>query len=152
MKIFIDGDASPVKQDVVEIATNHQVEVVIVTSVDHFTTKEYPANVSVVYVDKGQDMADFRIVSLIQKYDILVTQDYGLASLVLAKARVIHHSAWEYTTDNIDLLLAQRYHGGQLRKAGHRTKGPKPYTEEQRYSFRRILTKVLNEQLAIKAD
>ena len=59
MKIFIDGDASPVKQDVVEIATNHQVEVVIVTSVDHFTTKEYPANVSVVYVDKGQDMADF---------------------------------------------------------------------------------------------
>ena len=52
---------------------------VIVTSVDHYSLKDYPENVSFVYVDKGADAADFKIVQLIKR-DLLITQDYGLAS------------------------------------------------------------------------
>ena len=85
---------------------------------------------------------------MLQKGDILVTQDYGLASLVLMKARVIHHTGWEYSVRNIDQLLASRYYSSQLRKAGHRTKGPRPYSEEQRQTFKDLLNKIIKEELA----
>ena len=57
MRLFIDGDGSPVKNEVIELAQQYQLPVVIVTSVDHYTTKDYPAHVHFVYVDKGSDRA-----------------------------------------------------------------------------------------------
>lgn len=144
MKIFIDGDGSPVKEATIKIAEEQHLAVVIVTSVDHYTRKEYPEFVSFVYVDKGSDAADYKIVSLIQAGDILVTQDYGLASLVLGKkVRVLHQWGKEYTESNIDSMLEQRYHSAKLRKAGMRTKGPKAFTEEDRQNFCDQLRKIL---------
>lgn len=136
MRLIIDGDGSPVKEEVIRLGREFQVPVVIVTSVDHYTTKEYPEFVSFIYVDKGADRADYRIVQEVHPDDWVITQDYGLASLVLGKrARVFHHSSKEYTFDNIDELLTQRYMGAQMRKAGKRTKGPKPFTKEDREYF-----------------
>lgn len=143
MRIIIDGDGSPVKQVVIDVAQQWQIPVWIVTSIDHYTTREYPSHVEFIYVDKGADQADFKIVSLIQTHDILVTQDYGLASLVLGKATVLHHTGKEYTADNIETLLAQRFIGKKMRQAGKRTKGPKPFTEEQREIFREKLIRML---------
>lgn len=110
MKIFVDGDGSPVKETVIEVAVEKALDVVIVTSVDHYSLKDYPENVSFVYVDKGADAADFKIVQLIKKGDLLITQDYGLASLVLPKGvSVLHQLGYQYTKENIDGLLEQRY-------------------------------------------
>ncbi|STP29018.1 Protein of uncharacterised function DUF188 [Enterococcus durans] len=137
MRLFIDGDGSPVKEDVIDLASKKKLEVVIVTSVDHYTTKEYPSNVQLVYVDRGTDSADFKIVGLIHRGDFLVTQDYGLASLVLPKGvRVFHQSGKEFDESNIGSLLEQRYHSGKMRKAGLRTRGPKPFTKEDHAAFR----------------
>ncbi|EOI05004.1 hypothetical protein UAY_00478 [Enterococcus moraviensis ATCC BAA-383] len=145
MKIFIDGDGSPVKDTTIEVALAALVEVVIVTSIDHYSLKEYPKNVSFVYVDKGADAADYKIVQLIQKDDILVTQDYGLASLVLPKgARVIHQLGYEYTGENMDGLLEQRYFSAKVRKSGGRTKGPKAFTQADRDKFKEKLLELLN--------
>lgn len=63
MKIFIDGDGSPVKESTIETALVYSIDVVIVTSIDHYSLKEYPKNVSFVYVDKGADAADIRLFS-----------------------------------------------------------------------------------------
>lgn len=145
MRLFIDGDASPVKNEVIEVARKNELEVIIVTSIDHFTTKEYPEHVSFHYVDKGNDMADYRIVALISSGDLLITQDYGLASLVLPKARVLHHNGWEYTQNNIDVLLMRRYHSAEMRKAGHRTKGPSAFSQEQRKIFQSKLEQTVSE-------
>jgi uncharacterized protein YaiI (UPF0178 family) len=148
MKIFIDGDGSPVKDSAVEIAANNGIAVVIVTSIDHYSLKEYPANVSFVYVDKGADAADYKIVQLIKKDDILITQDYGLASLVLPKGvTVLHQSGDQYTAENIDNLLEQRHFGAKIRKSGGRTKGPKAFTQADREAFKAALTTFLqNDQ------
>lgn len=144
MRIVIDGDGSPVKEDVIEIAKVYQLEVMIVTSVDHYTHKDYPTYVQFVYVDKGADSADYKIVGLIRKGDILVTQDYGLASLVLPKGvRVFHQTGKEFTSTAIDVLLEQRYQSGKLRKAGLRTKGPKPFTLQDHQNFRQALIQAL---------
>ena len=147
MRLFIDGDGSPVKEDVIDLASKKKLEVVIVTSVDHYTTKEYPSNVQLVYVDRGTDSADFKIVGLIHRGDFLVTQDYGLASLVLPKGvRVFHQSGKEFDESNIGSLLEQRYHSGKMRKAGLRTRGPKPFTKEDHAAFRLALEQALAEK------
>ncbi|KAF1299492.1 hypothetical protein BAU15_02290 [Enterococcus sp. JM4C] len=148
MKLFIDGDGSPVKEETIELARKYQLPVVIVTSVDHYTTKEYPDFVTFVYVDKGADSADYRIVGLTKPGDVLVTQDYGLASLVLSKGvRVIHQLGKEYTSDNIETMLEQRYFSAKLRKAGQRTKGPKAFTSEDRERFEESLEAIIRKQV-----
>ncbi|KAB5948672.1 YaiI/YqxD family protein [Bifidobacterium adolescentis] len=147
MRQVIDGDGSPVKEDVIDLASKKKLEVVIVTSVDHYTTKEYPSNVQLVYVDRGTDSADFKIVGLIHRGDFLVTQDYGLASLVLPKGvRVFHQSGKEFDESNIGSLLEQRYHSGKMRKAGLRTRGPKPFTKEDHAAFRLAFEQALAEK------
>ena len=148
MKIFVDGDGSPVKETVIEVAVEKALDVVIVTSVDHYSLKDYPENVSFVYVDKGADTADFKIVQLIKKGDLLITQDYGLASLVLPKGvLVLHQLGYQYTKENIDGLLEQRYFSGQIRRKGGRTKGPKPFTDQDRTTFKQALIELVKRSL-----
>lgn len=147
MKIFVDGDGSPVKDTVIEVAKQAQLPVVIVTSIDHYSLKEYPDFVSFVYVDKGADAADYKIVQLIHQGDFLVTQDYGLASLVLPKGvTVLHQLGHEYTPEKIDGLLEQRYFSAKVRKQGGRTKGPKPFTSADREHFRTQLIEKIAER------
>jgi len=146
MRIFIDGDGSPVKDTTIDVARTYSLDVVIVTSIDHYSLKEYPKNVSFVYVDKGADAADYKIVQLIGESDILVTQDYGLASLVLPKGvRVLHQLGYEYTGENMDGLLEQRYFSAKVRKSGGRTKGPKAFTQDDRENFKAKLVTLITE-------
>lgn len=149
MRFLIDGDGSPVKEEVIRLGEKFQLPVLIITSVDHYTVKEYPDFVQFIYVDKGADRADYQIVKEIQPGDFLITQDYGLASLVLPKkARVFHHFGQEYLVETIDQLLMQRYIGGQLRKAGKRTKGPKPFTANDREVFYETMAAIIEQTIA----
>lgn len=148
MRFVVDGDGSPVKKEVIGLAEKYQVPVLIVTSVDHYTTETYPNFVRFIYVDKGADSADYRIVKEINADDWVITQDFGLASLVLPKgARVFHHSGKEYLAATIDQLLEQRYLGAKLRKAGQKTKGPKAFTKEDRQEFFVKMESLLQETL-----
>ncbi|SEK22639.1 hypothetical protein SAMN04488700_1221 [Carnobacterium iners] len=143
--IYIDADACPVKDIIISEGIAKQIPIILVTSISHFSTKEQPFGVETIYVDTGAEAADYRIMRLLKKDDLLVTQDYGLASLALAKgAIVIHHSGYRYTSDNIDRLLQDRYLSAMVRKSGKRTKGPKPFTEENRSTFRQLLTDILS--------
>lgn len=136
MRLVIDGDGCPVKEEVIQLAKKYDLAVLIVTSVDHYTTKDYPDFLKFIYVDKGADSADYRIVKEIKQGDFVITQDYGLASLLLSKSvRIFHHSGQEYLPETMDALLTQRYIGSQLRKAGKRTKGPKAFTQKNREQF-----------------
>ncbi|WCG38715.1 YaiI/YqxD family protein [Aerococcus urinaeequi] len=147
MKIFIDGDGSPTKQESIQLAKKYDLPVVLVTSIDHFSKEPVADHVETVYVERGADSADFKILSMISAGDIVVTQDYGLASLALAKATVIHHSGMVYTAMNIDQLLRQRYESQQMRKAKLRTKGPKPFTAKDRQHFIQALDEIIQDRL-----
>ena len=144
MQIYIDADACPVKNIIIEEALTKNILVTLVTSISHFSTKEQPAGVNTVYVDTGAEAADYRIIKLIEKGDILITQDYGLASLGLGKGcTVLHHTGYTYTSENIDQLLQSRYLSAMVRKSGKRTKGPKPFTDENRREFRQRFKELL---------
>ncbi|MCT1902664.1 YaiI/YqxD family protein [Oceanobacillus sojae] len=144
MKIYIDADACPVKDIIIEEAGKKSIQVVLVTSISHFSLKEYPDWVETIYVDTGADAADYRIMKLAAKEDIVVTQDYGLASLALAKGcYVLHHKGFAYTNDNIDQLLQSRYLSAKERRSGKHSKGPKALTEEDRQKFLELFRKYL---------
>ena len=145
MKIYVDADACPVKDIIISEAGDFEIQVILVTSFSHFSNAEQPSGVKTIYVDSGADAADFRIVKLVEKGDIIVTQDYGLASLGLAKGIIVlHHRGFRYTNENIDQLLQTRYLSAMARKGGQRTKGPKPFTAEDREQFRNLFKQVIS--------
>jgi uncharacterized protein len=144
MKIYVDADACPVKDIIIAEGTNAGIPIILVTSFSHFSSADKPLGVETIYVDSGADAADYRIMKLAGKGDIIVTQDYGLASLGLAKGcTVLHHNGYSYTNENIDQLLQSRYLSAMARKSGKRTKGPKPFTSEDREKFREHFQMIL---------
>jgi uncharacterized protein YaiI (UPF0178 family) len=145
MKIYIDADACPVKDIVISEGKRAGIPIILVMSFSHFSTAEQPSGVQIIYVDSGAEAADYRIMKLAKSGDIIVTQDYGLASLGLAKGCVVlHHKGFSYTNENIDQLLQTRYLSAMARKSGKRTKGPKPFTAEDREQFRELFEQVIS--------
>ncbi len=116
MKIIVDADACPVKEIIINCAKNHSLEVVMVCDVAHmlFYNEDF---VTTVTVDQGFDSADLAIANRTQAGDICITQDYGLASLLLAKkATVLHHNGFFYTQENIDRMLFERHLSREMRR------------------------------------
>ena len=105
-------------------------------------------DVQVITVSKGSDAVDFKIINEIKARDILVTQDYGLAAMALAKnAYPIHQNGFVYTNENIEQLLFRRHLGKEVRRRGGRVKGPSKRTKEQDEQFANHL-KALIERIA----
>ncbi|MDC3415213.1 YaiI/YqxD family protein [Aquibacillus sp. 3ASR75-11] len=145
MNIYIDADACPVKEIVLEEAKKTNIPVTLVKSFSHFSPNEDTQGVTTIYVDTGADAADYRIMQLAKKGDIIITQDYGLASLALGKGcTVLHHKGFAYTKDNIDSLLTVRHYSAKARRGGHKTKGPKAMADIDREKFRELLVQKLS--------
>ena len=136
VKVIIDGDACPVVNSVIELTKGTGIFVTVVRSFSHFSTVIQPEHVNIIYVDDGPDAVDYRIVKLVHSDDLVVTQDYGLASLLLNKAKIVmHHKGFLFNDNNIQQLLDQRYINAQIRKQGGRHKGPPPFTRQDRQHF-----------------
>lgn len=144
MIIYIDADACPVQQETIQIAKLEHIQVVLVKSYSHFSVAHYPSHVDTIYVDKGRDMADLKIVQLATTNDIVITQDYGLATLCLQKGcHVLHHNGFQFNERNIEQLLAARHASAMARRAGKRTKGPKAFSDEKRAKFIQLLKEII---------
>ncbi|SDI64026.1 YaiI/YqxD family protein [Natribacillus halophilus] len=140
MKIYVDADACPVNDIVIDEALSADIPVILVKSYDHFSIEDDPAGVESIYVDTGSDSADYRIMALAEPNDVIITQDYGLAALGLANnCTVLHHNGFVYTNDNIESLLHNRHTHAKMRRSGQKTKGPKPFTNDDRARFRKRL-------------
>lgn len=146
VKIYVDADACPVKETIIKVAHQEEIPVILVQSFSHFSHEKQSTAVEKIYVDSGADAADFKIMELAKKGDIIVTQDYGLASLGLAKGcLVVHHKGFTYTDNNIDHLLQTRYLSAMARKSGQRTKGPRAFSNEDKTKFKELLQKTIRE-------
>ena len=116
MKIMVDADACPVKDIIIKCAKKYELEIIMVCDVAHmlFYNEDF---ISVVTVDQGADSADLVIANRTSAGDICITQDYGLASLLLAKkAIVLHPNGFFYTQENIDRMLFERHLSREMRR------------------------------------
>lgn len=144
MKILIDADGCPVVDITVNIASINKTECIILCDTSHIFER---VGVKTITVSKGADSVDFALVNLVENGDIVVTQDYGLAAMCLArKAAVINQNGREYTDDNIEALLFERHTAKKIRNSGGRLKGPSKRTTEQDEAFRRKLTSLITKK------
>ncbi|MBQ9167190.1 MAG: YaiI/YqxD family protein [Oscillospiraceae bacterium] len=146
MKVLIDADACPVIEIAVQLCLAKHIPCTLFCDTAH---EFHLDGVSTVIVAKGADSTDFAIANRAAAGDIVITQDYGLASMCLARgATVLHQDGWEYTQDNIDALLLARHESRKYRAAGGRTKGPRKRTAAQDRAF----SAALREKLGLYTD
>ena len=145
MRIVIDADGCPVVRIAVDCALRHGIEPIIVCDSAHYFDIEGAQTIT---VTKGADSADFRIVNMLFSGDIVVTQDYGLAAMALARrARVVNQNGMIYHDGNIDSLLLSRHTAREIRNSGGRLKGPSKRTSEQNAAFLRTLEAMIAASL-----
>lgn len=145
MKILVDADACPVTRIVERVAKKHGIECILLCDTNHILTSEYS---EVRVIGAGADAVDFALLNICQKGDIVVTQDYGVAAMILGKgAYGIHQSGKWYTNQNIDQMLMERHLAKKARmgKGKHHLKGPAKRTEEDDKRFEASLEKLIEE-------
>lgn len=147
MNLLIDADGCPVVDLAIAEAVRFGIDCVLVCDTAH--RFERPGARTVI-VSKGADSADFALVNMVQHGDLVVTQDYGLAAMCLARGAVpLNQDGMRYDDDNIDALLSARHTAKKIRMAGGRLKGPKKRTPEQDRKFRDTLVRLLSEGEAL---
>jgi hypothetical protein len=144
MKILVDADACPVKDLIVNLVVDGNYQLIMVSSIAHWSDKLDNDLIKYIIVDNIPEAADMKIVNLSEKGDIVVTQDYGLAALLLGKGvKVLSPRGKRFTEQNIDYLLDKRHHSAKLRRGGINTKGPSKYSKSDKKIFESNLRKLL---------
>lgn len=144
--VLIDADGCPVVDLTIQICREFGVPVLILCDTAHQIRRD---GARTLIFDKGADSVDFALVNRVQPGDIVVTQDYGLASMCLARrASVLNQNGLQYTADNIDLLLDRRWQNKKLLRAGKHPKGPAKRTREQDEAFEQTFRRILRDHLS----
>lgn len=143
MKVLIDADGCPVVDIAVRLCKHFHIPCVLLCDTAHILQRD---GAETLVFDKGADSVDFALVNRVEKGDIVITQDYGLASMCLARTdRVLHQDGWAYTPDNIGALLFQRHASREYRAAGGRFKGPSKRKPDQDKTFAQALERLLQQ-------
>ncbi len=148
LKILIDADACPksIKEILFKTAKRLQVRLIVVAN----QTMRVPESelFQVYTVTDGADVADDRIVDLMNPGDIVITGDIPLASRVVEKQGVAIGTRGElFDESSVHGRLATRNLMEQFRSAGAETGGPRPMSPKDVQTFANILDKTLTRSL-----
>lgn len=148
MNIYVDADACPVVGIIENLAKKYAVSCTLICDTNHVLSSDYG---EVICVSAGADAVDFKLISLLRRGDICVSQDYGVAAMALSKGCfAIHQSGKWYTNENIDQMLMERHLSKKARRGSgkYHLKRPAKRTAEddQRFaeSFEKLIQKSLN--------
>ena len=145
MKILIDADGCPVVDISIKIGKDYNIPIIVMCDTSHIINK---TGVKTIVLSKGSDSVDFALVNKVNKGDIIVTQDYGLAAMVLSKGGYpINQNGMVYTNENIDQLLFTRHICKKIRNEGQRTKGPRKRTKEDDIKFKNSLIDLIEKTI-----
>lgn len=154
--LFIDADACPVTREALAEARRAHVPCVIAGNSTQNLARHLRGSdpteprkgfwARLLQVGVGADSADFAIVEQLTPDDVVVTQDIGLASIVLGRgARAIGVRGHVYNPLTIDSMMFIRHEEKKVRRAGWRTKGPAAFEDDDRERFVRNLRRLLEE-------
>lgn len=141
-RIVVDADGCPVVAQCIAQAKRFGLECLLLCDTSHRFEREGAKTLT---FSKGADSVDFALVNLVQPGDVVVTQDYGLAAMCLARGvRILSQDGMEYTAGNIDGLLLARHTAKKIRSGGGRLKGPSKRTSAQDDVFAEALASLLS--------
>jgi uncharacterized protein len=142
MRVLVDADACPVLEIIRRICAKAGVKAITVASFRHNITGE-----DHVMVGPEPEAADIAIINRTQRGDVVVTQDWGLAGLALAKgAHAISPWGHRFQDEEMDGRLAQRAFHARLRRGGVRLSGPARRTAADDTAFEGALLSLLSSK------
>ena len=142
MNIIIDGDGTSGIKIIETLAQKYNISVSIYHDYSHNITSEYS---SIHKLDTAFQNVDIAISNIVKENDIVITNDYGLALMVLSKKAIpIKDNGFIFTKDNIDNLIYIKYVNQKQRKQNHHIKGPKKRKVDDDKSLIENLEKLLN--------
>ncbi|MBU3887975.1 YaiI/YqxD family protein [Methylosinus sp. KRF6] len=145
IKIYIDGDACPVKDETYKVASRYGLQTFVVSN--SFMQIPRSPLIARIIVDAGADAADDWITEQVVAGDVVVTADIPLAGRVLAKnAHAIAPYGRAFTQDSIGLALAQRSLMEHIRSTGEITGGPPPFSSANRSQFLHALDQAITRE------
>ena len=132
------------KDEVYKVAARYNLKVLVVANAPINIPRD--PMIERVAVPQGPDVADDWIAERATARDIVITQDIPLAArCVKAGAKVIGTTGKAFTPDSIGMALAMRDLMTDLRGAGEMTRGPKPFSREDRSRFLQALDRAVGE-------
>lgn len=138
LRVLVDADACPVKEEIYKIALRHKVPVTIVSN-DWFRVPEHSL-IDRVVVDSGFDAADDWIAEASHDLCVVITSDILLADRCLrAGAAVIAPTGKTFTAASIGNAIAVRAIMSDLRAGGEQIGGPAPFSKADRSKFLQVL-------------
>lgn len=145
MRILIDADGCPVVDETLQLGKEYGVECLILCDTAHIIQK---SGAQTLTFPTGADSVDFALVNMLSPGDLVITQDYGLAAMCLARrALILNQYGMEYTQDNIDSLLHLRDAVKKIVRGGGRVKGPAKRTAVHDRAFEEALRRILDREL-----
>ena len=145
MRIFIDADACPVKDEIYKVAGRYGLVTTVVSN--SFIAIPPSKLIERMIVDAGPDVADDWIAERVAPGDIVITNDIPLADRVIkAQGAAIAPNGRPFTPDSIGSALASRAIGEHIRSMGEMTGGPKPFSAGDRSKFLQALDEAVNRE------
>jgi hypothetical protein len=145
VRIYVDADSCPVKEEVYRVARRCGLEVTLVSATWLRVPAEPWIRVEVVQDTGGLDAADDWIVEHVETGDIVISDDIILASRCLQKgARALNPRGKVFTPDSIGEALATRELMAGLRETGAITGGPAGFIKSDRSNFLQQLDRVIH--------
>ncbi len=142
VRILVDADACPVKDEIYKVAWRREVPVTIVSN-SHFRVPVHPL-VTRVVVSDSFDAADDWIAEQADPQAVVITADILLADRALkAGATVLSPTGRAFTTASIGGAIATRAIMADLRAGGDQLGGPKPFAAADRSRFLQALDTAL---------
>jgi len=142
LRIFIDADACPVKDETYRVAARYKLKVYVVANSPILIPRA--PGLERVVVEAGPDVADDWIVERAGRGAIVVTADVPLASRCVKKgADVLAPTGKPFSETSIGMALATRNLMDSLRSAGQTTGGPPPFGPRDRSRFLGALDNVV---------
>lgn len=133
VRILVDGDACPVRGELLKLHQKYPFEWWIFIDVNH-QIEETEANVMI--CDQGKDSVDLVLLKHAQSHDLVVTGDLGLAGLALAKGcYVLDFNGRQILEDEMDALLWERSLYQKLRRQGKHSPRQKPRRKTDNMHF-----------------
>jgi len=147
MRIYVDSDACPVKEEVLRVAIRHGLPVTLIGN-SWMRGLDHPL-VEQVIAAEGLNEADDRIVERIGAGDIVVTGDVPLAARCLEKGACgIDHRGKPFDPNSIGMAVAMRDLMTHLRDSGSVTGGPASYGKQDRSRFLDSLERLIRAMTA----
>lgn len=142
MRVLIDADAFPDIKEIIDLCKKYQKEVILYMDTSHEIESD---DAKIKKVLDSSNAADLEIENDAESNDLVLTQDYGVATITISKGSIcLNQYGKLYTNDNIDWLLEQKNTSRILRKH-HHLKGPKKRTRKDKEKLLKSIEEILRK-------